>query len=92
MEGRNLATGAVKTGACAGLSAFWRVTKMDEFRSHNHVLTPGRYVGAADVEADDVLFADRLAVLRTKLEGDFLVTERLALIIRSSFDIVCADE
>src|SRR4029077_18984096 len=28
--------------------------ELAEIRSHNHVLTPGCYVGAADVEDDDV--------------------------------------
>jgi type I restriction enzyme M protein len=35
------------------------------------VLTPGRYVGAAEVEDDGVPFAEKFAVLREKLEAQF---------------------
>ena len=38
-----------------------RSAKLDEIRGHNHVLTPGRYVGAADIEDEDVPFAERFA-------------------------------
>jgi type I restriction enzyme M protein len=32
----------------------------DEIAEHNHVLTPGRYVGAEDAEDDDELLPDRI--------------------------------
>jgi type I restriction enzyme M protein len=51
-------------------------------RSHNHVLTPGRYVGAADVEDNDVPFAERFAALRSKLEEQFTEADRLTATIR----------
>ena len=33
---------------------------LDEVRSHKYALTPGRYVGAADVEEDDEPFEEKL--------------------------------
>jgi type I restriction enzyme M protein len=50
---------------------FCKSARLDEIRSHNHVLTPGRYVGAPDVVDDDVPFAERLSALREKLEEQF---------------------
>jgi type I restriction enzyme M protein len=61
---------------------FCKSVKLDEIRSHNHVLTPGRYVGAADIEDDDVPFPERFAVLQTKLEECFLDADRSIATIR----------
>ncbi len=40
-------------------------------RGHGHVLTPGRYVGAADLEDDGVSFEERFGGLRAKLTEQF---------------------
>jgi type I restriction enzyme M protein len=44
---------------------------LDEVRGHGHVLTPGRYVGAADIEDDGVSFEERFGALRAKLAEQF---------------------
>ena len=62
---------------------FCKSAKLEEIRAHNHVLTPGRYVGAADVEDDDVPFAERFAALRYKLEAEFTESDKLATDIRT---------
>jgi type I restriction enzyme M protein len=46
---------------------FCKTAKLEEIRGHNHVLTPGRYVGAADIEDEDVPFPERFALLKKKL-------------------------
>jgi type I restriction enzyme M protein len=56
---------------------FCKAAKLEEIRGHNHVLTPGRYVGAADAEDDDVPFAERFATLKTKLEYQFAEGRRI---------------
>ena len=38
------------------MPGFCKAASRDEIASHGHVLTPGRYVGAADLEDDDVPF------------------------------------
>jgi type I restriction enzyme M protein len=42
---------------------FCRAATLDEVRAHNHVITPGRYVGAADAEGDDEPFEDKMGRL-----------------------------
>ena len=42
----------------------WRV---DEIAKHGHILTPGRYVGAEEVEDNDEAFADKMLSLTEKL-------------------------
>ena len=63
---------------------FCKAAKLEEIRGHNHVLTPGRYVGAADVEDDDVPFPERFAALRAKLEEQFAEADKLTATIRTS--------
>jgi type I restriction enzyme M protein len=46
---------------------FCKSVKLDEIRGHSHVLTPGRYVGAADVEDDSVLFPEKMRQLAATL-------------------------
>jgi type I restriction enzyme M protein len=60
------------------VSGFCKVAKIDEIRGHNHVLTPGRYVGAVDIEDDDVSFPERFAGLKLKLEEQFVEANRLS--------------
>jgi type I restriction enzyme M protein len=62
---------------------FSKVARLDDIRKHNYVLTPGRYVGAADVEDDDLPFSDRVAALRAKLEEQFDQADALTTTIKS---------
>lgn len=50
---------------------FCRSATLEEVRGHGHVLTPGRYVGAADEEDDGVSFEERFGALRAKLAQQF---------------------
>lgn len=52
-------------------AGFCRAATLEEVRGHGHVLTPGRYVGAADVEDDGVSFEERFGALRAKLAEQF---------------------
>ena len=59
-----------------------KATKLQEMRGHNYVLTPGRYVGASDVEDDEVPFAERFALLRARLEEELSTSDNLSDVIR----------
>lgn len=63
-----------------------RSVRIEEIREHQHVLTPGRYVGAEDVEDDGVPFEERFAELRETLESQFQESERLMAVIRDVLD------
>ncbi len=49
---------------------------------HGHVLTPGRYVGAAAEEDDGEPFAEKFARLRKPFEGQFAESAKLEAQIR----------
>ena len=70
-------------GGYEDVPGFCKSAKLDEIRGYNHVLTPGRYVGAADLEDDDVSFPERFGALQTKLEHQFSEAEKLAENIRT---------
>ncbi len=54
-------------GQYADVPGFCKATKLDDIRKHNHVLTPGRYVGAEAVEDDGELFDDKMRRLTATL-------------------------
>jgi type I restriction enzyme M protein len=54
-------------GEYADVSGFCRAAPLDEIRKHGHVLTPGRYVGAAAAEEDDEPFDEKMRRLTATL-------------------------
>jgi type I restriction enzyme M protein len=63
-------------------AGFCKAAKLEDIKGHNYVLTPGRYVGAEEVEDDDVPFPERFAALKAKLEQQLVEAERLTKSIR----------
>ncbi len=57
---------------------------LDDIRKHEHVLTPGRYVGAEEQEDDGEVFADKMARLTTQLAEQFGESARLEGEIRKN--------
>jgi type I restriction enzyme M protein len=49
----------------------------DDIRKHEHVLTPGRYVGSEDQEDDGEAFADKMARLTAQLAEQFADSAKL---------------
>lgn len=50
---------------------FCKAATLDEVRTNNYVLMPGRYVGNEEVEDDGIPFEERMSVLTTKLAEQF---------------------
>ena len=61
---------------------------LEEIGEHNHVLTPGRYVGAAAAEDDDVPFEERFAELREALAAQFSEAHELSVLIQTKLNEV----
>ena len=66
----------------ADVPGFACAARHDVIAGHGYVLTPGRYVGAEDVEADTIPFAERFATLQATLEEQFAESARLTDVIR----------
>ena len=53
-------------------------------RAHGFVLTPGRYVGAEDVEDDGEPFEEKMARLAEELNGQFAESAKLERTIKAN--------
>ena len=59
--------GEAGAGDYADVPGFCKAASLEEVRRHGHVLTPGRYVGAAPQEEDDEPFEDKMKRLVAQL-------------------------
>ena len=75
--------GETDAGTYEDVPGFCKSASLDEIKEHNYVLTPGRYVGAADVDEDVSGFEDQFAKLQRQLDDQFSEAERLGASIRS---------
>ncbi|MCC6653221.1 MAG: N-6 DNA methylase, partial [Candidatus Eisenbacteria bacterium] len=66
------------------VAGFCKSVKTEEIRSHQHVLTPGRYVGAEEVEDDGEPFDDKMKRLVATLEQQFAEGAKLEKAIRAN--------
>lgn len=63
---------------------YCKAAKLEDINKHDYVLTPGRYVGAAEQEADGEPFEERMARLTAQLNQQFDDNARLAKAIREN--------
>lgn len=71
-------------GEYVDIPGFCKSATLKEIDSHGYVLTPGRYVGAEEVEDDDEAFEEKMQRLVEKLEEQFKESARLEALIQSS--------
>lgn len=76
--------GEEDAGEYTDVLGFCKSATIEEIRSHGHVLTPGRYVGAADAEDEGVPFEERFSFLKSTLEDQFEESHRIETAIRKS--------
>jgi len=68
------------------VAGFCKVATIDEIDTHDFVLTPGRYVGAAEVDDDGEPTDKKLARLRAELLAEFDEADRLEKVIRQRLE------
>jgi type I restriction enzyme M protein len=76
--------GELGAGEYVDVAGFCKSAPLDQIRESAHVLTPGRYVGAAEVEDDDEPFDQKMKRLVTQLEAQFAESARLEVGIREN--------
>jgi type I restriction enzyme M protein len=76
--------GDMDAAAYENVSGFCRAARVEEIAAQGFVLTPGRYVGAEEVEDEGEPFEERFPKLVAKLEEQFGNAERLTSDIRAS--------
>jgi type I restriction enzyme M protein len=71
-------------GEYADVAGFCRAAPIDEIRKHGHVLTPGRYVGAAAAEEDAEPFDEKMRRLTATLREQQAEAVRLDVAIAAN--------
>lgn len=66
------------------VAGFCYSASLEDVRKHEHVLTPGRYVGAEAQAEDDEAFADKMARLTVQLAEQFAESAKLEGEIRKN--------
>ena len=65
-------------------AGFCKSATLEEIAKHDHVLTPGRYVGAADEEDDGEPFANKMKRLTDELVRQLSEAETLSAEVLSN--------
>lgn len=68
----------------ADVPGFCYSASIDDIRKHEHVLTPGRYVGSEAQEEDSEAFADKMKRLTAQLQIQFAESAKLEKAIKTS--------
>jgi type I restriction enzyme M protein len=83
--------GEADAGVYADVPGFCKAASLEEIKAHNYAVTPGRYVGAADIGDDDLPFAERFAAMREELDAQFAAADKLTNTIRDRLSEVAND-
>ncbi len=67
-------------------AGWWKSAALEEIKGHGYVLTPGRYVGAEEVEDDGIPFEEKMAKLSAELYAQFAKAEQLEATIKKNLD------
>ncbi len=73
-------------GEYEDVPGFCKSATLEEIQKHGHVLTPGRYVGAAEVEDDGEPFAEKMQRLTAELAEQFVESDRLEKRIKTNLE------
>lgn len=77
--------GEEQEGYC-DIPGYCKSAALDEIAKNDYVLTPGRYVGSAPEEDDGEPFAEKMARLTAKLQGQFAESARLEEAIKRNLE------
>jgi type I restriction enzyme M protein len=77
-----------KDEAYENTPGFCKSATLEEIISHDHVLTPGRYVGAAPLEDDGILFEKKMAELSSTLYEQMRDSEKLDAVILKNLEVL----
>ena len=70
------------------MPGFCKAATLDDVRGHGHVLTPGRYVGAEEVEDDGEPFDEVMARLAETLRGQQAEATGLDAAIAANLEVL----
>ena len=80
--------GEEKDGDYEDKAGFCKSATLEEIKSHDYVLTPGRYVGAAELEDDGIPFEEKMAELSSTLFEQMREGAELDSVIRKNLEVL----
>jgi type I restriction enzyme M protein len=80
--------GEEKDGAYEDVAGYSKAASLDEVKANEYVLTPGRYVGAAELEDDGIPFEDKMHELSQALYGQMKEAKKLDATIRQNLEVL----
>ncbi|MBA1445606.1 MAG: type I restriction-modification system subunit M [Chromatiales bacterium] len=80
--------GEQKDGMYEDKAGFCKSSTLEEIKANDYVLTPGRYVGAAEIEDDGVPFEEKMAGLTQTLYRQMEESEKLDVVIRKNLEVL----
>ncbi len=83
--------GEPEAGNYEDVPGFCKAATLEKIREHNHVLTPGRYVGTAAAKDEGEPFPERFAALKEKLDEQLAQGEELGALIQAKLEEVVVD-
>jgi len=69
-------------------AGYSKSASLTEIKANDYVLTPGRYVGAAEIEDDGVSFEEKMSELSQTLYGQMSEAEKLDKVIRQNLEVL----
>ena len=78
--------GEADAGEYEDVPGFCKSAALEEIQKHGHVLTPGRYVGAAEVEDDGEPFDEKMQRLTAELHEQFAESDQLESRIKANLE------
>lgn len=73
-------------GTYTDVPGFCKAAELDDIRKHGHVLTPGRYVGAEEVEDDGEPFEEKMKRLASVLRDQTAEASKLDTAIAANLE------
>ncbi|MDA1231331.1 MAG: N-6 DNA methylase, partial [Planctomycetota bacterium] len=83
-RGGKTPTSSLKSPAYLDVAGFCKSATTAEIAAHGHVLTPGRYVGAEEVEDDGEPFEEKMPRLVAELKAQFAESAKLEKAIKAN--------
>lgn len=68
------------------IAGYCKSATLEDMRKHDYVLTPGRYVGAADIEDDGIPFETKMAEMSQALYAQMEESAKLDEVIRKNLE------
>jgi type I restriction enzyme M protein len=72
----------------ADIPGFCKAATLDEIKANDYVLTPGRYVGAAEIEDDGIPFEEKMTELIQTLYRQMDEAQQLDAAIRKNLEVL----